>query len=321
MSKKKTQAAAPVYTGKVYDFCSKKKMILGIVIAVVLALIAGIIIRGVNLAIEFKGGTIITYDYSGDLDTKAVEQTVKGIIDVPVTVRTGEKLGESGGKQVTISFSTEEGFNADMQTELSNALEAQFPDNNFVKTDANDVSPSSGREFFLKCIIAVLFTAIVIIIYIALRFKKIGGWSAGICSIFALLHDLLVAVTATILFGFDINSNLVAVILTILGYSINNTIVIYDRIRENRSLMPKASLNELINTGCSQSLTRSIRTSITTIGTMLVVTIVVFVSGYDSLLSFSVPLMFGLISGTYSSLFVAPVTWSWWKSRADRKKA
>ncbi len=321
MSKKKTQAAAPVYTGKVYDFCSKKRMILGIVIAVVLALIAGIIIRGVNLAIEFKGGTIITYDYNGDLDTKAVEQTVKSIIDVPITVRTGEKLGESGGKQVTISFSTEEGFNADMQTELSNALEAQFPDNNLVKTDANDVSPSSGREFFLKCIIAVLFTAIVIIIYIALRFKKIGGWSAGICSIFALLHDLLVAVTATILFGFDINSNLVAVILTILGYSINNTIVIYDRIRENRSLMPKASLNELINTGCSQSLTRSIRTSITTIGTMLVVTIVVFVSGYDSLLSFSVPLMFGLISGTYSSLFVAPVTWSWWKSRADRKKA
>ena len=81
--------------------------------------------------------------------------------------------------------------------------------------------------------------------------------------------------------------------------------------------MPKASLNELINASCTQSLTRSIRTSVTTIGTMLIVTIVVMVTGYDSLLSFSVPLMAGLISGTYSSLFVAPVTWSW-RSRPDR---
>ena len=115
---------------------------------------------------------------------------------------------------------------------------------------------------------------------------------------------------------------MVAVILTILGYSINNTIIIYDRIRENRQLMPKASMNDIINAGCSQSLTRSIRTSITTIGTMLIVTIVVMVSGYDSLLSFSVPLLFGLISGTYSSLFVAPVTWSWWmeKKAAKEKK-
>ena len=161
----------------------------------------------------------------------------------------------------------------------------------------------------------------VIIIYIAIRFKKIGGWSAGVCSVFALCHDLLAALAASVLFGFEFNSNIVAVILTILGYSINNTIVIYDRIRENRSLYPKATLNELINMGCSQSLTRSIRTSITTIGTMLVVTIVVFVSGYTSLLSFSVPLMFGLISGTFSSLFVAPVTWSWWKSREKAKKA
>ena len=124
----------------------------------------------------------------------------------------------------------------------------------------------------------------------------------------------------SVILGFEFNSNTVAVILTILGYSINNTIVIYDRIRENRKLMPKANLNEIINSGCSQSLTRSIRTSITTIATMFIVTIVVAVSGYNSLLTFSVPLMFGLISGTYSSLFVAPVTWSWWMSRTGNKK-
>lgn len=318
MSKKNTQKEIVTSTAKAYNFCAKKKLILGVVIGVIVVLIAGAIIRGVHLAIEFKGGTLITYTYQGDIDTNEVASAVKDIVGSTVTVRTGESL-DSGGKQVTISFTSDEGLTADRQTELTSALRSRFESNALEIYDSNDVSPSSGREFLLKCLIAVIFAAIIVIIYIAIRFKNIGGWSAGVCSIFALCLDILVAFTATVIFGFDINSNMVAVILTILGYSINNTIVIYDRIRENRSLMPKASLNELINVSCTQSLTRSIRTSITTIGTMLVITIVVMVTGYNSLLSFSVPLMFGLISGTFSSLFVAPVTWSWWKNKQNKK--
>lgn len=324
MSKKNTQAqtasAETANVKKVYDFCAKKKVILGILIGVFAALVIGIIARGVDLAIEFKGGTIISYTYQGDVDTKAVSDTVKSIVNTSITVRTGESL-DSDAKQITISFTSNEGLTADRQTELTNALRENFADNDFALYDSNDVAPTSGREFLLKCLVAVIFAAIVVIIYIAIRFRNIGGWSAGVCSVFALLHDILVAVTVTILFGFEFNSNLVAVILTILGYSINNTIVIYDRIREDRKLMPKASLDELINVSCTQSLTRSIRTSITTISTMLIVTIVVLIKGYDSLLSFSVPLMFGLISGTYSSLFVAPVTWSWWKNKQAKKSS
>ena len=319
MSKKKSQKETPVtLPEKVYDFCAKKKLILGVVIAVVVVLLAGIIIRGVHLAIEFKGGTLITYTYQGDIDSNAVSSAVSEVVGSSVVVRTGESL-DSGGKQITISCVSKEGLTADRQTELTNALRDKFASNELEIYDSNDVSPSSGREFLLKCFIAVLFAAVVVIIYIAIRFRNIGGWSAGVCSIFALCMDILVAFTATIVCGFNIDSNIVAVILTILGYSINNTIVIYDRIRENRKLMPKATLNELINVSCTQSLTRSIRTSITTIGTMLIVTIVVMVTGYDSLLSFSVPLMLGLISGTFSSLFVAPVTWSWWKNKAANK--
>ena len=319
MSKKKSQKETPVtLPEKVYDFCAKKKLILGVVIAVVVFLLAGIIIRGVHLAIEFKGGTLITYTYQGDIDSNAVSSAVSEVVGSSVVVRTGESL-DSGGKQITISFVSKEGLTADRQTELTNALREKFASNELEIYDSNDVSPSSGREFLLKCFIAVLFAAVVVIIYIAIRFRNIGGWSAGVCSIFALCMDILVAFTATIVCGFNIDSNIVAVILTILGYSINNTIVIYDRIRENRKLMPKATLNELINVSCTQSLTRSIRTSITTIGTMLIVTIVVMVTGYDSLLSFSVPLMLGLTSGTFSSLFVAPVTWSWWKNKAANK--
>lgn len=303
---------------KNFDFCSKKKMIFGILIGVVVLFAGGLIARGANFALEFSGGTMITYDYTGEIDTNVASDTVKEIVNVPVNVRKGESI-DSDGKQIIISFTSEEGLNADRQVEMTEALQAKFPDSNIELFDSTDVSPSSGREFLLKCLVAVIFAAIIVIIYIAVRFRKIGGWSAGVCSVLALLHDLIVALAVSVLFGFEFNSNTVAVILTILGYSINNTIVIYDRIRENQKLMPKASLNELINAGCSQSMTRSIRTSVTTISTMLIVTIVVAISGYTSLLTFSVPLMFGLISGTYSSIFVAPVTWSWWKSRSAEK--
>ncbi len=297
-----------------YDFCSKKKMILGIFIGVIVLFAGGLIVRGADFALEFSGGTMITYNYTGDVNTNEIASTVKEIVNVPVSVRKGESI-DSNEKELIISFTSEDGLNVDRQVEMTNALNEKFPDNSIELFDSTDVSPSSGREFLLKCLVAVIFAAIVVIIYIAIRFKKIGGWSAGVCSVLALLHDIIVALAVSVLFGFEFNSNTVAVILTILGYSINNTIVIYDRIRENKKLTPKASLDELINSGCSQSMTRSIRTSITTISTMFIVTIVVAISGYTSLLTFSVPLMFGLISGTYSSMFVAPVTWSWWKSR------
>lgn len=318
MSKKNTQKSA-LENVKAYNFCGKKKMILGISIGVLIALILGIIIRGVNFAIEFKGGTMLTYSYSGDIDANSVTAVVKENVNTNINVRMGEDVN-TGGKQFMISFTSEDGFNADKQAALTEALKSKFASNEIRDTESNDVNPSTGREFFIKCIVAILFAALLVIIYIAVRFRKIGGWSAGFCSVLALCHDLVVALAVSILFGFEFNSNTVAVILTILGYSINNTIVIYDRIREDRTLMAKASLNDVINMGCTQSLTRSIRTSITTIFTMLVITVVALVQGYDSLLTFSVPLMAGLISGTYTSMFVAPVTWSWWKNKSKVKK-
>ncbi|MCI6560484.1 MAG: protein translocase subunit SecF [Ruminococcus sp.] len=317
----KANSNKPVSTAKTYNFCGKRKMIAIITALVIIVAAVGIIVRGLKVAIEFKGGTMISYTYTGDIDVNEAQSIISGIVDTSVNVRSGESF-ESGSKELTVSFTSDTGLTADRQTQLTDALQENFAEANLQLYDSNDVSPTTGKEFFLKCLVAMVLAAVLIIIYIAIRFRKIGGVSAGLCSVLALLHDLVVAFAASVLFGFEFNSNMVAVILTILGYSINNTIVIYDRIRENRQLMPKASMNDIINAGCSQSLTRSIRTSITTIGTMLIVTIVIMVSGYDSLLSFSVPLLFGLISGTYSSLFVAPVTWSWWmeKKAAKEKK-
>lgn len=308
----------PASTAKIYDFCGKRKMVIIITAIIIVSAIVGILVRGINVAIEFKGGTVITYTCNDEVDTAEAESVVKSIIDTSVTIRTGESI-DSSSKELTVSFTSDNGLTAERQAELTSALQEAFPDSNIELSDSNDVSPSSGKEFFLKCIVAVAFAAVLIIIYVAIRFRKIGGLSAGVCAVLALLHDVMTAITASILFGFEFNSNLVAVVLTVLGYSINDTIIIYDRIRENRTLMPKAPMNEIINAGCTQTLTRSIRTSLTTVGTMFVVTIVVLISGYDSLLSFSVPLLFGLVSGTYSSLFITPTAWSWWLERKAAK--
>ncbi len=404
MTKKSKKEIAALMPAKVYNFCGKKKMILGIAIAVIVAFIVGLIVRGVNLSIDFKGGSEISYSYTGDISANDVADAVDDLIESKVNVKLGSSIGDDDKKQIIIAYTSSETFDVstdysynfsytgeitaddinkagelikgvDANIELSEPSEGtniltvnftkenfstdeaealtatltekfpgkeikfvdsvnkvhpnalterlmeKFPDNNIDSPNVNNVSSSTAREALLKCLVAVIFAAIVIIIYIAIRFRKIGGWSAGLCSIFALCHDLVAAIAVTIIFGFEFDKNTVAVLLTILGYSINNTIVIYDRIRENRSLFPKATLSERINISCTQSLTRSIRTSITTISTMLIISVVVFITGYHSLLSFSVPLMFGLISGTYSSIFVAPVTWSWMKNRAKAKKA
>lgn len=304
---------------KIYNFCGNRKLVASIAVIFVLLAVIGTLIMKVDVAIEFKGGTIITYNYVGDINTKDVEKVISDTLNLNAKVGAGENLS-TGENNITVEFTSKEGLSAERQNQLSNALNEKFADNKLEILDSNDVNPTTGKEFFLKCLVAVLFAALLIIVYVALRFKKIGGWPAGVCSVIALFHDMLVVYVAFIFCGFEINSNFMAVILTILGYSINNTIVIYDRIREDKSLMPKASLREITNAGCTQSLTRSVRTTVTTLGTMLIVSIVVFASGYTSLLSFSVPLIFGLISGAYSSLFVSTTVWVAWLEKAETKK-
>ena len=184
--------------------------------------------------------------------------------------------------------------------------------------DSTDVAASSGRNFFIKCIVAVAFSAVVLILYIALRFKRISGWSSGVCAVVALLHDIIITYGAFVLIGFQINSNFIAVVLTILGCSINNTIVVYDRIRENRKLMPVAKLNDLVNISTTQSMSRSFRTTITTVVTMIIISIVAYIYGVTSILSFSVPIIVGMVIGTYSSLCLAPCLWVSWQSKGKK---
>ena len=168
---------------------------------------------------------------------------------------------------------------------------------------------------------AAALSAIVLIIYIAVRFRNIGGWLAGVCAIIALLHDIIITYGAFVVMGMEIDANFMAVILTILGYSVNDTIVVYDRIRENKTLYKGSiSLSDLTDLSINQSLTRSINTSVTTIFAMIVVSLVASMRGVESILSFSLPMLVGLIIGTYSSLFLASPLWVVLESRRSAGK-
>ena len=288
-------------------------------VAVILIAIIWTFVAGVNVAIEFKGGTIISYSYTGEITETAVEAAVAEISGQTANVSKSESLAD-GLKTVVLSFASSEGISAEVQSQITDGLTAEFSDNGIELYSSQDVNPSTGIGFFGKCLVAVAFSAVLMIVYIGFRFKKIGGWVAGCCAVVALLHDMCFVYAVFVICGFDINSNFMAVLLTILGYSINATIIIYDRIRENRRLYGSESLGELVNLSVTQTVGRSIHTTVTTVVAMVTVCAVALVAGVESIISFAFPLVIGLLAGVYSSNCIAPTLWVTWQSAIDRRK-
>lgn len=306
-----------------FDFIGKRKIFFAISIVIAVITIITALIAGVPVDIEFKGGTMLTYSYVGELDAKGVQTTVEAMNLGTVGVTTGSAFG-TDLETVQISFSSDEGLTADVQAGVTDALVAAYPDNTLELVNSQDVNPSSGFSFFLKCFVAVIFSFVLLVIYIAFRFKNIGGWSAGVFAIVALAHDVFMVFASFVFLRLPIDANFMAVILTILGYSINSTIVMFDRVRENRKLYgKKMTIPELVNASINQTLGRSIKTTITTGVAVLSMCIVSLVCGVESIVSFVFPLFVGLLAGAYSSIFISGPLWAMWKTRpgADKKKA
>ncbi|MBQ4487577.1 MAG: protein translocase subunit SecF [Oscillospiraceae bacterium] len=299
----------------------KKKVFFIISAALVIFSILSTFIFGAKLDIQFKGGTLITYLYDGEINTDQFRTDVidaLGGLDVKIT--TGSDFN-TGRNNIRVSLISNAGLTADKQIALTDVLEEKYAANNIVLLESTDVSPSAGSEFFKKCLVAAALASVVLIIYIGIRFKNIGGWMAGICAIIALFHDIIIVYGTFVVLGMEIDANFMAVILTILGYSVNDTIVIYDRIRENKSLYKNnLTLSQLTDLSTNQSFTRSINTSVTTIFAMICVTIVAMMRGVESIISFSLPMTVGLIVGTYSSLFLAAPLWVVLEEKRRAKK-
>ncbi len=298
---------------KVCDFCSKTKIFFILIISLVVISIASTF-TGVDIALEFKGGTIITYGYEGEISETDIESELSALIGSDVRVQTGESL-DGSTDTMTVSFTSNEGLTIERQAEVTDTIQGLYPDANLEVLDANDVNARSGGEFFAKCIVAAVFAAVVLILYIAFRFRMISGWSSGVCAVLGLLITLVVTYGAVVLCGFEIDSNFMAVILTLLGYAVNDTIVVYDRIRENQVYMNGQTIEELVNMSCSQSLRRSLRTSITTVSTMIIVAVVAGIMGLSSIMSFAVPMAVGIVVGTFNSLCFVPTLWVIWQKK------
>lgn len=303
------------------NFIGNKNKFFALSISLIVLIIVATIINGVKLDIQFQGGYIFTYSYEGDLDKDELEEEIEDTLNIPVGVQKTTDIG-SGLNRIVVSFGADKSLNNDeIQAKLSNLMSNKFSNNNLKQIQVNNVDPIVGKEFFLKCMIAVMFAAVIMIIYIAIRFKKIGGWSAGVMAVIALIHDVILVYGTFIILKMPLNEHFIAGALMILGYSLNDTIVIYDRIRENKKINgSKIPFPELVNKSINQSLTRTINTTITTVMSIAVILIVAYLRGVNSIISFMLPLMVGMIAGTYSTIFIAGPLWVVWKEREEKKR-
>ena len=273
---------------------------------------------GIDLDINFSGGTKISYSYTGDLELKDIEAIAEKTLDTKFSASKSTALA---GDTATfeIALSGKNALSTEKQAELTERFETAFKDNEIELYNSNSVSPTIADTFFAKSMVAVLITAVLVVIYVGIRFRKIGGISAALTALCALVLDVLVSFFTCVIFGLQIDSNYIAVVLTILGYSLNDTIVIYDRVRENRKLDPSADIADVANKSINQSVIRNIVTTVTTLSAVLTIVVVSEIFGLTTLRTFAIPMAFGLVSGAVTSLFVAVPLWVIWKKHKGKK--
>lgn len=228
----------------------------------------------------------------------------------------------NGGKtlnKIVITLAENEALSLEQQNAILNLLAEKYPNQNVKVLTNSVVPPFLGREFLFKCLVALALAAVTLILYVGYRFRNIGGLSAGTMAILALIHDIAIAYFTFIILGMPIDDNFVAVALAILGFSVNDTIIIYDRIRENKKIMgPKASIADITNLSINQTLGRTINTSLCTIMAMATICLVSAINNLTSIYSFAFPMMAGLISGSFTTVCLVGPIWVLWVTRKGK---
>ena len=308
------------------NFVGRSKIFFGISLGIILIGIICNFIFGATLDIQFKGGAIISYSFTGEVDENTLKDTIQNATPNNVVTFTVSKdimnnTETDDAYVIDINFSGESAIDTATQDTITKELTEKFPENNFVYQESSSVEAAMGTKFLLKCLTAVLIACVLMVLYVTIRFKIIGGLSAGVMALVALFHDVAMIYFMYVIFRMPIDSNFIAVVLMILGYSLNDTIVIYDRVREERKLAgPKADVADVFNHSASAVLKRTICTSITTLAAIGTVYVVATIFGLDSVQGFALPMMIGVISGCYSSLCIAGPLWVMWQKREKKEK-
>ena len=278
---------------------------------ILVALVLTVCGRGVNLGIDFEGGLSMQYDLKGAVDKADVDSvlssmdissytvTVQGANDNEINVRIKDVAKDDIQK---------------VQSEFETGIKEKYADAESIG-DVNYVGPVAGATLIKNAVISVLLATVLMLIYIAIRFDLNSGLSA----VFGLVHDVLIMLSFMVIFRsvIQMNSSFIAAALTIVGYSINNTIVIFDRIRENAKKMPTVAREEVTNVSIRESLGRTICTTVTTLITIVALCIL----GVASIREFALPIIVGILSGVYSANMINGYVWAFLEEKRRSRKA
>ncbi|MDR1619039.1 MAG: protein translocase subunit SecF [Clostridiales bacterium] len=289
------------------DYTGKFKISIGVsATIIIIGIVAGVFTGALNVGVDFAGGalfTIETHDPNFDMDVVNAALESNGITDAQV-VRTGNTTSAQSMVNITMRSLNDDEAESAVRTDTLNAIKQTYPRAAIITVDRVDGVASAG--LVRNAILSVLAASVLILCYIWIRFELFSGLAAVLC----LLHDVAIMFAFTCILRVPINSPFIAAILTIVGYSINNTIVVFDRIRENRKSDVHADkhFDMIVNQSVQATLGRSINTSFTTLITITMV----YIFGVSSIKEFSLPIIIGLLAGTYSSIFLAGPLWAKW---------
>ena len=291
---------------------NRSKVCLIISAAIILvALVLTLCGRGINMGIDFEGGLSMQYDLNNIADIVDVGDVLQGmgVKDYTVTVQ-GANSNEINVRIKDVAKDDIQKVQSDFET----GIIEKYPDAVSIG-DVNYVGPVAGATLVKNAVVSVLLAAVLMLIYIAIRFD----FNSGLSAVFGLLHDVLMMLSFMVIFRsvIQMNSSFIAAALTIVGYSINNTIVIFDRIRENHKKMPTARKEEVTNISIKESLGRTVCTTVTTLITIVALCIL----GVASIREFALPIIVGILSGVYSANMINGYVWAFLEEKRASRKA
>jgi len=276
-------------------------------------IIMGIVSGGMNVGVDFTGGTLVTMDLHADYDMRVVTDALQeNNIQKAQTVRTGANAESQTMVDIRIPDINGQTDENALRVALLESIQKTYPQTEITTVDKVDGIASA--DLIRNAVLAIVIAGALILCYIWIRFELLFG----VAAVIALLHDVAIMLALTCILRIPVNSPFIAAVLTIVGYSINNTIVIFDRIRENMKTNTEfgGDYDRLINASIKGTLRRSINTSFTTLITIAML----YVLGVASIREFALPIIIGLLAGTYSSIFLAGPMWGKWHLLAIKRK-
>jgi len=286
---------------KTYKIMEKKWLWIGISLIIIAIGLISLAMNGLNWGIDFAGGNIIQYDLKTDYELADVRSLLDKFNFEDYEVR---KAGDNE-QQLIIRTPV---LNQEQQDNINKSIKENWSNAELIRSEKVDAT--IGKELQRQAIMGLIAANIAMLIYITFRFE----FHSAVAAVLALIHDVLIIISFYAVLHIPVDTTFIAVILTIVGYSINDTIVIFDRIRENIKFMKKTPFNDIANISITQSLTRSINTSLTT----LLSIIALYFFGGETIKNFMLALIVGITSGTYSSIFIASPLWGIFRSRVAK---